>query len=351
MVLNSTNGYMEKVGRLLKMHANKREEVKTVYAGDIAAAIGLKNTTTGDTLCHQKHPLILESIEFPAPVISVAIEPKTKNDQVKLGVSLSKLTNEDPTFQVNVNNETGQTIISGMGELHLEILVERLLREFNVDANVSRPQVAYKETIKEAVKAQGRFVKQTGGRGQYGHVWLTIEPLERGAGFEFKDKVVGGVIPREFIPAVRVGVEEAMIEGVVAGFPVTDVAVSVYDGSYHDVDSSELAFKIAASMAFRDGIRQADPYLIEPMMDVEVVVPEEFLGDVMKDLTGRRGKIKEMGERAGARVVKAMVPLAEMFGYATALRSTSQGRATYTMQFSHYDEVPASVAEGIVTGF
>ncbi len=351
MVLNSTSGYMEKVGRLLKMHADKREEINAVYAGDIAAGIGLKNSTTGDTLCHQQHPVVLESIECPEPVISVAIEPKTKADQVKLGVSLSKLTNEDPTFRVATDNETGQTIISGMGELHLEILTDRLIREFNVGASVSRPQVAYKESIKKAVKAEGRFIKQTGGRGQYGHVWLSIEPLQRGDGFKFEDKVVGGVIPREFISAVRLGIKEAMSDGVLAGFSVTDVVVSVYDGSFHQVDSSELAFKIAASMAFREGIRKAEPYLLEPVMDVEVVVPEEFLGDVLKDLTTRRGRIKGMSERAGAKVVRASAPLAEMFGYATALRSSSQGRATYSMQFSRYDEVPSTIAQDIVSKF
>ncbi len=350
-VLNSSNGYAEKVGRLLKMHANKREDVNAVYAGDIVAAIGLKNTVTGDTLCHHHHPIVLESIEFPEPVISVAIEPKTKADQVRLGVSLSKLTNEDPTFRVNTDNETGQTIISGMGELHLEILTDRLLREFQVGANVSQPQVAYKESIRKPVKSEGRFIKQTGGRGQYGHVLLKIEPLKRGQGFEFKNEVVGGAIPREFIPAVKAGVQEVLNDGVLGGFSVADISVSLCDGSFHQVDSSELAFKIAASMAVKDGLRRAEPYLIEPVMDVEVVVPEEFLGDVLKDLTSRRGKINTMEERAGAKVVRASMPLAEMFGYATALRSTSQGRATYNMQFSHYEEVPSGLTQSIISHF
>jgi elongation factor G len=347
-VLNTTKGVRERVGRLLRMHANKREDVDLVRAGDIAATVGLKRTLTGDTLAAEGAPIILESMAFPEPVISVAIEPKTKIDQEKLGVALHKLAQEDPTFKITTDRETGQTLIAGMGELHLEILVDRLFREFSIGANVSKPQVAYKETIKRAVKAEGKFVRQSGGRGQYGHVWLDIEPLERGAGFEFVDAVVGGTIPREYIPAVRQGVQEAMEAGIFAGYPVIDLRVKLSEGSYHDVDSSELAFKIAGSMALKDGVKKAGGVLLEPIMDVEVVTPEEFMGDVIGNLSSRRGNIKAVATRAGARVISARVPLTEMFGYATDLRSLSQGRATYTMHFSSYLEVPFNLAEELL---
>ena len=347
-VLNTTKDVRERIGRLLRMHANKREDVEAVRAGDIAATVGLKKTLTGDTLASEAAPIILESMAFPEPVISVAIEPKTKADQEKLGVALHKLAQEDPTFKISTDRETGQTLISGMGELHLEILVDRLFREFSIGANVSKPQVAYKETIKRAVKVEGKFVRQSGGRGQYGHVWLELVPQERGAGFEFSDDVVGGAIPREYIPAVRQGVKEAMDAGVFAGYPVVDVRVSVYDGSYHDVDSSELAFKIAGSMAFKEGVKKAGGVLLEPIMDVEVVTPEEFMGDVIGNLNSRRGNIKAATTRAGARVISARVPLSEMFGYATDLRSLSQGRATYSMHFSSYHEVPFNLAEELL---
>jgi elongation factor G len=347
-VYNSTRGKRERIGRLLKMHANKKEEIKEVYAGDIAAAVGLKTATTGDTLCDEEHPIVLESIDFPDPVISIAIEPKSKADQEKLGLSLQKLTTEDPSFKVRTDEETGQTIISGMGELHLEIIVDRLLREFNVGANVGRPQVAYKETIRKAIEQQGRFVRQTGGRGQYGDVWIKVEPQAAGAGFEFVDAVKGGSIPREYIPAVEKGVREATENGALAGYPMVDVKVTLFDGSYHDVDSSEIAFKIAGSMAFKEATRKANPVLLEPIMAVEVVVPEEFMGDVIGDLSSRRGKVLGMDTRPAAQAIDARVPLAEMFGYATDLRSMTQGRATYTMQFSHYEPVPAAVAEGII---
>jgi len=346
-VFNSTKGKKERVGRLLKMHANKREDVKEIRAGDIAAAVGLRDTTTGDTLCDDAHPIVLESIEFPAPVISIAIEPKTKADQEKLGVSLQKLASEDPSFRVATDRETGQTIISGMGELHLEIIVDRLLREFRVDANVGKPQVAYKETIRKAAEREAKFVRQTGGRGQYGHVVLRVEPLKVGAGFEFADSTKGGVIPREYIPAVERGVRDAMETGALAGYPMVDVKVSLLDGSYHEVDSSEIAFKIAGSMAFKDAASKASPVILEPVMSVEVVVPEEFSGPVFGDLNGRRGRIQGMETRAGAQVIAANVPLAEMFGYATDLRSMTQGRATYTMQFSHYEAVPQPISEEI----
>jgi elongation factor G len=347
-VLNTTKEVRERIGRLLRMHANKREDVEFVRAGDIAATVGLKRTLTGDTLASEGAPIILESMAFPEPVISVAIEPKTKADQEKLGVALHKLAQEDPTFRISTDRETGQTLISGMGELHLEILVDRLFRDFSIGANVSKPQVAYKETIKRAVKTEGKFVRQSGGRGQYGHVWLEIEPLERGAGFEFIDAVVGGVIPREYVPAVKQGVQEALEAGVFAGYPVIDIRVKVYDGSYHDVDSSELAFKIAGSMALKEGARKAGGVLLEPVMDVEVVTPEEFMGDVIGNLNSRRGNIKAVATRAGARVISARVPLSEMFGYATDLRSLSQGRATYTMHFSSYQEVPFNLAEELL---
>ena len=347
-VYNSTKGKRERIGRLLKMHANKREEIKEVYAGDIAAGVGLRTATTGDTLCDENDPIILESIEFPEPVISIAIEPKSKADQEKLGLSLQKLAAEDPSFRVRTDEETGQTIISGMGELHLEIIVDRLLREFNVGANVGKPQVAYKETVRKAVEQQGKFIRQTGGRGQYGDVWIKLEPQAPGAGFEFIDAVKGGAIPREYIPAVEKGIKEATENGALAGYPIVDVKVTLFDGSYHDVDSSEIAFKIAGSMAFKEAARKASPVLLEPIMSVEVVVPEDFMGDVIGDLNSRRGKVLGMDSRPAAQAIDARVPLAQMFGYATDLRSMTQGRATYTMQFSHYEPVPANVAEGII---
>ena len=347
-VYNSTKGKKERIGRILKMHANKREEIKEVYAGDIAAAVGLKYTTTGDTLCDEDKQVILESIEFPEPVISIAIEPKTKADQEKLGISLAKLASEDPSFRVKTDEETGQTIISGMGELHLEIIVDRLMREFKVEANVGKPQVAYRETITKKVKVEGKFVRQSGGRGQYGHVWLEVEPQEAGKGFEFVDAIKGGVVPREYIPAVGKGVLEATDNGVLAGFPVVDVKITLIDGSYHEVDSSEMAFKIAGSMGFKEGCAKAGPIILEPIMSVEVVVPEEYMGDVIGDLNSKRGRIMGMDSRAGAQVVTAMVPLASMFGYSTDLRSATQGRATYTMTFDHYEPVPKSVADDIV---
>ena len=347
-VYNATKGKKERIGRLLKMHANKREEIKEVYAGDIAAAVGLKYTTTGDTLCNEDKAVILESIEFPEPVISIAIEPKTKADQEKLGMSLQKLASEDPSFRTFTNEETAQTIIAGMGELHLEIIVDRLMREFKVEANVGKPQVAYRETISKKVKVEGKFVRQSGGRGQYGHVWLELEPQEPGKGYEFVDAIKGGVVPREYIPAVDKGIQEALDNGVLAGFPVVDVKVALIDGSYHEVDSSEMAFKIAGSMGFKEGCQKASPVLLEPIMSVEVVVPEEYMGDVIGDLNSRRGRIMGMDSRAGAQVVSAMVPLANMFGYATDLRSATQGRANYTMTFDHYEPVPKSVSEEIV---
>lgn len=347
-IYNSTKGKKERLGRILKMHANKREEIKEVYAGDIAAAVGLKYTTTGDTLCDENSQVILESIEFPEPVISIAIEPKTKAEQEKLGFGLQKLASEDPSFRVKTDEETGQTIISGMGELHLEIIVDRLKREFKVDANVGKPQVAYRETITKKVKVEGKFVRQSGGRGQYGHVWLEVEPQEAGKGFEFVDAIKGGVVPREYIPAVGKGILEATDNGVLAGFPVVDVKVTLIDGSYHEVDSSEMAFKIAGSMGFKEGCGKAAPIILEPIMSVEVVVPEEYMGDVIGDLNSKRGRIMGMDSRAGAQVVSAMVPLASMFGYSTDLRSGTQGRATYTMTFDHYEPVPKSVAEEIV---
>lgn len=347
-VYNSTKDTKERIGRLLRMHANKREEIKEVAAGDIAAAVGLKNTLTGDTLCDEKAPIILEAIEFPEPVISVAIEPKTKADQEKLSQSLAKLAQEDPSFRVSFDEETGQTIIAGMGELHLEIIVDRLLREFKVSANVGKPQVAYKETIRAAAKAEGKFVRQSGGRGQYGHVVIEIEPAETGKGFEFVNKIVGGTIPREYIPAVEKGIKEALDSGVLAGYPVVDVKATLFDGSYHEVDSSEMAFKIAGSMAFKEAAKKAKPVLLEPIMSVEVVTPEEYMGDVMGDLNARRGKIQSMEKRGNSQVIRAEVPLSEMFGYATDLRSKTQGRATYTMQFSRYEEVPKNISDAII---
>lgn len=347
-IYNSTKNNKERIGRLLQMHANKREEIKEVRAGDIAAIVGLKNTLTGDTLCSETNLVILESIQFPEPVISVAIEPKTKSDQEKLSISLSKLTQEDPSFKVSFNEETGQTIISGMGELHLEIIVDRLIREFKVGANVGKPQVAYKETIKKSVKAEGKFIRQSGGRGQYGHVWLNLEPLEKGKGFEFIHKIVGGAIPKEYISAIEKGVKEAMENGVLAGYPVVDVRVTVYDGSYHEVDSSEMAFKIAGSMAFKEGAKKANIILLEPIMIVEVVTPDEYMGDVIGDLNSRRGKIHSLEKRGKAQIIKSNVPLSEMFGYSTDLRSKTQGRATYTMQFLSYEEVPKGIADSII---
>jgi len=347
-VYNSIKDRKERIGRLLRMHANKREEIKLVEAGDIAAAVGLKYTTTGDTLCDEGKPILLERMEFPDPVISVAIEPKTQADQEKLGISLQRLATEDPSFRVKFDEDTGQTIISGMGELHLEIIVDRLMREFKVDANVGKPQVAYKETIQKAADAEGKYIKQTGGRGQYGHVWLKVEPLERGKGFEFVDKIVGGSIPKEFISAVRKGIEEALDSGIMAGYPVVAVRATLFDGSYHDVDSSEMAFKIAGSIGFKEGARKAGPVLLEPIMNVEAVLPEDYFGSVTGDLNSRRGKIMKTEMRAGSQVIDAQVPLANMFGYATDLRSQTQGRATFTMQFSHYEPVPKSIAEEIV---
>ncbi len=347
-VLNTRRGKRERIGRLLRMHANKREEITEVRAGDIAAAVGLKDVITGDTICDIKHPIVLEAMEFPEPVISVAIEPKTKADQDKLGNALSKLAQEDPSFRVRFDEETGQTLISGMGELHLEIIVDRLKREFKVDANVGKPHVAYKETIRKPAKAEGKYIKQTGGRGQYGHVILEIEPLEPGSGFVFEDHIVGGVIPKEFIPSVEKGVREAMETGVLAGYPMVDIKVKLVDGSYHEVDSSDLAFKIAASMAFKEAASKANPVLLEPIMKVEVIVPEEYMGEVIGDLNARRGKIQNIGERKNAKVIDALVPLGEMFGYATTLRSLTQGRGTFTMQFSHYEEVPQNVAQEII---
>lgn len=346
-VFNSTKGRKERIGRILQMHANRREEIDTVYSGDIAAAVGLKDTVTGDTLCDEKEPIILESMEFPEPVISVAVEPKTKADQEKMGIALARLAEEDPTFRMRTDQETGQCIISGMGELHLEIIVDRMLREFKVDCTVGKPQVAYRETIRKQVKAEGKFVRQSGGRGQYGHCLLELVPQEPGVGFSFENKVVGGAIPKEYINPIEAGIKEAMENGVVAGYPMVDIKVIVYDGSYHDVDSSEMAFKIAGSMGFKSGAQKATPVLLEPYMKVEVVVPEEYMGDVIGDLNSRRGRIEGMEARAGAQVINAFVPLSEMFGYATDLRSKTQGRGNYSMEISHYDEVPKNISEAI----
>ncbi len=344
-ILNSTTGKKERIGRLLQMHSNKREERDEVFAGDIAAAVGMKDVKTGDTMCDEAKPIILEKMVFPEPVIQIAIEPKTKADSDKLGMSLAKLAEEDPTFRVSSDEETGQTLIAGMGELHLEVLVDRLKREFKVEANVGQPQVAYRETIKKAVEHEGKFVRQSGGKGQFGLVNLKVEPLEQGKGYEFVDAIKGGVIPKEYIPAVSNGIQEAMKDGVIAGYPVQDVKVTLYDGKYHDVDSSEMAFKIAGSIGFKGAVRKANPVLLEPLMKVEVITPEEYLGDVMGDLSSRRGHIEGMGDRAGAQFVKAKVPLSEMFGYSTVLRSMTQGRANYTMEFEQYNEVPRNIAE------
>ena len=347
-VYNSTNGKRERVGRLLMMHANHREEIQEVYTGDIAAVVGLKDTTTGDTLCDEDHPIQLESMIFPEPVIDVAIEPKTKGDQDKMGVALSKLSDEDPTFRMHTDAETGQTIISGMGELHLDIIVDRLLREFKVNANVGRPQVAYKETISKPVRCEGKFVRQSGGRGQYGHAVLELAPNEPGAGYEFENKIVGGVVPKEYIPAIDNGIKEAMETGVLAGYPTIDIKATLVDGSYHEVDSSEMAFKIAGSMAFKNGAAKAAPVILEPVMSVEVNVPEEYMGDVMGDISSRRGRIEGMEDQNGNKVIRGIVPLGEMFGYATDLRSRTQGRGVYVMQFSHYEQAAKTVAEEII---
>lgn len=347
-VYNASKDKKERIGRLLKMHANKREEIKEVLAGDIAAAVGLKFTTTGDTLCDDTNSVILEAMEFPEPVISIAVEPKSKADQEKLSLALQKLAMEDPSFRVKTDEETGQTIISGMGELHLEIIIDRMMREFKVEANVGKPQVAYKEAITQKAQAEGKYIRQTGGRGQYGHCWIEIEPLEAGTGFIFENKIVGGVVPKEYIPAIEKGIREALDLGVLAGYPVTDVKVVLFDGSYHEVDSSEMAFKIAGSMAFKEAFSKAKPILLEPIMKVEVVTPENFMGDVMGDLNSRRGKIHGMEMRGTAQVITCFVPLSDMFGYATDLRSMTQGRATYTMHFSHYEPVPNNIAEQIL---
>jgi elongation factor G len=344
-ILNATRDERERVGRLLRMHANRREEVEEVHAGGIVAAVGLKNTFTGDTLCDRSHPIVLEAIRFPEPVVSVAIEPKTKDDQDRMGETLTRLAEEDPTFRTRYDQDTGQTIISGMGELHLEVIVDRMLREFRVDANVGKPEVAYKETITRANRAEGRFVRQTGGKGQYGHVWLEVEPRERGSGFEFADKTVGGVIPREFISAVQAGVKEALENGPIASYPVIDVGVKLVDGSYHEVDSSEFSFRMAGSMGMHKALEQGDPILLEPIMKIEVLTPEEFFGDIMADINGRRGHVTGIDARAGLQVVRALLPLAETFGYTTDLRSLSQGRASNNTEFDHYEEVPPSVVE------
>ncbi|QGG54675.1 elongation factor G [Paenibacillus sp. B01] len=348
-VVNATKDKRERVGRILQMHANSRQEISSVYAGDIAAAVGLKDTTTGDTLCDEKNPVILESMNFPEPVIQLAVEPKTKADQDKMGIALQKLSEEDPTFRAHTDEETGQTIIAGMGELHLEILVDRMLREFKVETNVGKPQVAYRETFRQAAKVEGKFVRQSGGRGQFGHVWIEFEPLEPGSGFVFENKVVGGVVPREFIGPTQAGIEESMKNGVLAGFPLVDIKATIFDGSYHDVDSSEMAFKIAGSMALKAAKDKCKPVILEPIMKVEVTIPEEYMGDVMGMLNSRRGRIEGMDSRGGAQIVRAKVPLAEMFGYSTTLRSGTQGRGVFSMELSHYEEVPKSIQEEIVS--
>ena len=347
-VLNVTRGRSERIGRLLKMHANKREEISEIYAGDICACVGLKNITTGDTICSEKAPVLLESIEFAQPVISVAVEPKTKSDQEKMGMALGRLAQEDPTFKVHTDPDSGQTIISGMGELHLEIIIDRMMREYKVEANVGKPQVAYRETIRKHAQAEGKYIRQTGGRGQYGHVKLYVDPNEKGKGFEFVNDITGGSVPKEYIRPIEQGIKEAMEGGVLAGYEMVDVKVTLYDGSYHEVDSDEMAFKIAASMGFKEAARHASPVLLEPIMSVEVVVPEEFMGVIIGDLNARRGRIEGLEHRAGSQVIKSLVPLAEMFGYATQMRSNTQGRATYSMHFAHYDEAPRSVTEEVV---
>ncbi len=347
-VQNSTKGKRERVGRILQMHANSRQEISKVYAGDIAAAVGLKDTTTGDTLCDEKNLVILESMEFPEPVIHIAIEPKSKADQDKMGQALVKLTEEDPTFRAHTDQETGQVIIGGMGELHLDIIVDRMRREFKVEANVGAPQVAYRETFRSSAQVEGKFVRQSGGRGQFGHVWIEFSPNEEGKGFEFENGIVGGVVPREYIPAVAAGLEDSLKNGVLAGFPLIDIKARLFDGSYHDVDSNEMAFKVAASLALKNAVKKCNPALLEPIMKVEVVIPEEYLGDIMGDITSRRGRVEGMEARGNAQVVRAMVPLAEMFGYATSLRSNTQGRGTFSMVFDHYEDVPKSISEEII---
>ncbi len=349
-VLNSATGDKERVGRVLRMHANHREEIKEIYAGEIGAAVGLKNTKTGDTLCDPEHPIVLEKIEFPEPVVSMRIEPKTKQDQEKLGLALKRLSEEDPTFRIKSDPETLETIISGMGELHLEIIVDRMRREFKVEANTGKPQVAYKETIRHKAEAEGKYIRQSGGRGQYGHVWLRLEPLERGKGFEFENEIRGGIVPQEFVPAIEKGIKEAMERGVVAGYPLVDMLVALYDGSYHEVDSSEMAFKIAGSIALQEGVKRAKPVILEPVMKVEAITPDKFMGDVTGDLNSKRGQIDSISDRMNLKVIDAKVPLSEMFGYATTLRSLTEGRASYTMEFDHYEEVPANIAELIKEG-
>ncbi|HET6434450.1 MAG TPA: elongation factor G [Xanthomonadaceae bacterium] len=347
-VYNSVKGKKERIGRLLQMHSNNRDEIKEVLAGDIAAAVGLKDVTTGDTLCAQDAPIVLERMTFPEPVISMAVEPKTKSDQEKMGLALGRLAQEDPSFRVRTDEESGQTIISGMGELHLDIIVDRMKREFNVEANVGKPQVAYRETIRKAVKSEGKFVRQSGGKGQFGHVWLEISPNEQGKGYEFENAIVGGVVPKEYIPAVDKGIQEAVANGIMAGYPIVDVKVRLVDGSYHEVDSSEMAFKIAGSMGFKEGFHKASPVLLEPIMKVEIVTPEDYLGDVMGDVSRRRGILQGQDDSPSGKIINAMIPLGEMFGYATSLRSMSQGRATFTMEFDHYAEAPANIAETVI---
>ncbi|MCK4591878.1 elongation factor G [Candidatus Parcubacteria bacterium] len=347
-VLNSTTGKKERIGRILRMHANHREEVNEIFAGDIAATVGLKDTTTGNTLCDEKNPIILEKITFPEPVISIAVEPKTKADQEKMGMALKKLSDEDPTFRVHTDEETGQTILSGMGELHLEVLIDRMLREMKVEATIGKPRVAYRETIKDTAQAEGKYIRQSGGRGQYGHVWIRIEPLERGAGFEFVDEIKGGVVPQEYIKPTQKGIEEVLTKGVISGHPVIDVKATLYDGSYHEVDSSESAFKIAGSIAFQAAFKNAKPVILEPIMKVEAITPEQFMGDVVGDLSSKRGQIENMGERGQSKIVDALVPLSSMFGYATQIRSMTQGRGNYSMEFDHYQEVPKNVADEII---
>lgn len=349
-VLNSSKGHQERIGRIIRLHANHREEIDEIFAGEIGGLVGLKDTSTGDTLCDPENPLLLEKIDFPEPVISARVEPKTKADQEKMGMALHRLAEEDPTFRVSGDPDTGDTIISGMGELHLDVLVDRMRREFSVDAKMGRPQVAYKETIKGSAEAEGKYIKQSGGRGQYGHVRLKIESQERGAGFAFVNAIKGGAIPNEFIPAVEKGVNEAVTRGVVAGFPLVDLKVTLYDGSYHDVDSSEAAFKIAASMGFQEGVKNSKPILLEPIMKIQVIAPTEFLGDITGDISSKRGRIEAMNDRFNTKVIDSQVPLSEMFGYATTLRSITQGRASFTMEFDHYEEVPANVALAIIEG-
>ena len=347
-VQNSSKDKRERVGRILQMHADSREEISEVHSGDIAAAVGLKDTGTGDTLCDDKAPVILESMDFPEPVISLSVEPKTKADQDKMGMALAKLQEEDPTFRAHTDQETGEVIIAGMGELHLDVLVDRMRREFKVEANVGAPQVSYRETFRTAAEVEGKFVRQSGGRGQFGHVWIEFSPNEEGKGFEFVNNIVGGVVPREYIPAVEAGIRDSLDNGVLAGYPLIDIKARLFDGSYHDVDSNEMAFKIAASMALKNAVAKVNPVILEPIMKVEVIIPEEYLGDIMGDITSRRGRVEGMDARGNAQVVRAMVPLAEMFGYATSLRSNTQGRGVFSMVFDHYEEVPKSISEDII---